>query len=116
MQKIRLGATALPARNVVAMATEGGAHTLGWQHEMGRLEPGFRANLIMVDQSDFSVLPSTDPATNVVYGNCARDVVMTIVNGRILYEDGKLTTIDEERLKADVRKQRKKLFERAGLA
>ena len=40
---------------------------------------------------------------------------MTIVDGRILYENGQLTTIDEEKLKADVRRERKKLLERAGL-
>lgn len=116
LQKLRLGARALPARDVVAMATEGGAHALGWQHEMGVLEPGRRANLILVDQNDYPALPPADPATSLVYSNCARDVVMTIVNGRILYEDGHLTTIDEDQLKATVREQRRKLFERAGLA
>jgi hypothetical protein len=40
---------------------------------------------------------------------------MTIVNGEILYEDGQLTTIDEDKLKDDVRRQWKKLVERAGL-
>lgn len=116
MQKIRLGPPVLPARDIVAMATEGGAHALGWQYEMGTLEPGKRANLILVDQRDYAVLPSADPATNLVYSNCSRDVVMTIVNGRILFEDGRLTTIDEERLRAELPVQRKRLFERAGLA
>ncbi len=116
MQKIRLGPHALPACDIVHMATMGGAQTLGWQYEMGTLEPGKRANIILVDQKDFSVLPSSDPATNLVYSNCSRDVVMTIVNGKILYENGHLTTIDEERLKADVLVQRGKLFARAGLA
>ena len=116
MQKIRLGPHALPAREIVAMATEGGAYALGWQHEMGTLDAGKRANIIIVDQSDFSVLPSADPATNLVYSNCSRDVVMTIVNGEILFEDGRLTTIDEDKLKSEVHLQRKKLFERAGLA
>ncbi len=116
LQKIRLGPQALPARDVVAMATEGGAHALGWHREMGTLEPGKRANIILVDQRDFSVLPSADPATNLVYSNCSRDVVMTIVNGQILFENGQLATIDGEKLKADVNAQRKKLFERAGLA
>lgn len=115
MQKIRLGPDALSARDIVKMATEGGAKLLGLEHEIGTLDPGKRANIILVDESSFHTLPSTDPATNVVYSCTAGDVQMTIVDGRILYENGQLTTIDEEKLKADVRRERKKLLERAGL-
>ena len=116
MQKIRLGPAALSARDVVMMATEGGAKLLGWEKEMGTLDPGKRANLILVDQNSFSTIPSTDPATNVVYANTSSDVVMTIVDGKILYEDGRLTTIDEDALRTSVFKERKKLLERAGIA
>jgi 5-methylthioadenosine/S-adenosylhomocysteine deaminase len=116
MQKIRLGPDALDARAVVRMATEGGAKLLGREDEMGTLDPGKRANLILIDQQGFSTIPSDDPATNVVYSNLASDVAMTIVDGKILYEEGGLTTIDEDRLRADVRRERKGLLERAGLA
>ncbi len=116
LQKIRQGPAALPAREIVRMATEGGAQALGWQEEMGVLDEGKRANVILVDQNNVHVLPSDDPAANLVYANAASDVVMTIVDGCILYEDGALTTIDEEKLKDAVRKERKKLFKRAGLA
>ncbi len=115
MQKIRLGPDALSARDIVMMATEGGAKLLGWEDEMGTLDPGKRANLILVDQSSFHTLPSTDPATNVVYSNTAEDVVMTMVDGRILYEDGHLTTIDEDALRDTVRREARKLLERAGI-
>jgi 5-methylthioadenosine/S-adenosylhomocysteine deaminase len=116
MQKIRRGPDALSARAIVEMATEGGARLLGWENEMGTLDHGKRANIILVDQSSFSVIPSTDPATNVVYSNTASDIVMTIIDGRVLYEDGKLTTIDEDKLRDDVVRERKKLVTRAGLA
>jgi 5-methylthioadenosine/S-adenosylhomocysteine deaminase len=116
MQKIRLGAEALPAAAIVRMATQGGAEALGWDKEMGTLEVGKRANMILVDQSTVHTLPSRDPATNLVYSNTSSDVLMTIVNGEILYEDGELTTLDEEKLKDDVRRQWKKLCGRAGLA
>ena len=116
LQKIRLGPAALPARDIVRMATESGARAMVWSEEMGTLEEGKRANLILVSQDGVHVLPSEDVAGNLVYANTASDVVMTMVNGKILYEDGQLTTIDEEKLKDEVRKQRQKLFERAGLA
>lgn len=115
MQKIRLGAEALPARDVVRMATEGGARALGWEREMGTLEPGKRANMILVDQSGVHAIPCADPATNLVYSNTAEDVKMTIVDGRILYQNGEFLTIDEERLKDDVRRQWARLSKRAGL-
>lgn len=115
MQKIRLGAEALPAREIVRMATEGGAKALGWEREMGTLEVGKRANMILVDQRNVHTMPSADPATNLVYSNTASDVLMTIVDGQILYEDGALTTIDEERLRADVYRHWTKLARRAGL-
>jgi 5-methylthioadenosine/S-adenosylhomocysteine deaminase len=113
MQKIRLGAEALPAREVVWMATEGGARALGLEQDMGTLEVGKRANMILVDQDCVHALPADDPATTLVYSNSAADVLMTIVDGRILYEDGELTTIDEERLRADVRRQRRLLEKRS---
>lgn len=116
IQKPRLGADALPARDVVAMATEGGARTLRWESEMGTLEVGKRANLILVDQDSFHVLPSTDAAANVVYGNISSDVELTMVNGEILYEAGAFTTIDADRLRHEVRAQRRKLQQRAGIA
>jgi 5-methylthioadenosine/S-adenosylhomocysteine deaminase len=112
MQKIRLGADALSAREVVWMATEGGARALGLEREMGTLEVGKRANMILVDQDGVHAIPSDDPATTLVYSNTASDVLMTIVDGRILYEDGALTTIDEDRLRADVRRQRRLLERR----
>lgn len=114
MQKIRLGPDALPARSIVKMATEGGARALGWDNEMGTLEPGKRANLILVRQDSPSALPNDDPATNLVYSGSAADVLMTIVDGRILYEDGRVTTIEEERLRAEARHQRARLMKRTG--
>ncbi len=116
MQKIRLGAEALPARDIVWMATEGGARTIGMEDELGTLEVGKRANMILVDQSTIHTIPSTDPATNIVYSNTASDVLMTIVDGQILFEDGHFTQFDEEKLRADVRRHRQKLMKRAGLS
>ena len=115
MQKPRLGADAMPARDVVKLATENGAKTLGWEKEMGTLEVGKRANLILIDQDTVHVVPSTNPAANVVYTNISSDVKLTMVNGQVLYQDGEFKTIDEEKLKSTVRKERKKLVERAGI-
>jgi 5-methylthioadenosine/S-adenosylhomocysteine deaminase len=115
MQKPRLGPAALPARDVVGMATLNGARTLGWEEEMGTLEEGKRANLILVNREALSATPPSDPATDLVYAHGASDVLLTMVNGEILFEDGRCTTIDEEALREEVRRERKRLVKRAGL-
>jgi len=102
VQKPLYGPQALPADDFVRMATAGGAAALGWGDEMGALDEGRRANVILVERSGAHVLPGGDLATDLGYAHTAADVVMTIVNGRILYEDGRLTTIDEDELRADV--------------
>jgi 5-methylthioadenosine/S-adenosylhomocysteine deaminase len=116
MQKPRLGPDALSAREVVRMATASGARTLGWGGEMGVLKGGMRANLIFVDPSGLHVWPGSDPATDLVYAHRADDVVLTMVNGEILFEDDHVTTIDEQQLRADALQQRQRVLERAGLA
>jgi 5-methylthioadenosine/S-adenosylhomocysteine deaminase len=115
IQKPRLGSDALAARDVVDMATRLGARTLGMEDEMGTLEVGKRANLILVDRDALSVTPGAHPATDIVYGHASSDVLLTMVNGRILYEDGRCTTIDEDALRDEVRAERKRLVERAGI-
>ncbi len=115
IQKPRIGVDRLSAKEVIRMASENGARTLQWEKEMGTIEEGKRANIVLLDQDSLHVAPSTDPATNVVFTHVSSDVVMTIVNGQILFEDGQVTTIDEDHLREEVRMQRRKLQERAGI-
>ena len=115
IQKPRLGPRALPARDVARMATTLGAEILNQAGHMGRLSPGRRANLIIIDQDNVHVLPSEDPAANLLYAHAASDVRLTMVNGRVLYEDGQFLTIDEDRLRRDARRERTALLQRAGL-
>lgn len=116
IQKVRLGPDALPARDVVRMATQGGAEALGWGGETGVLEPGRRADLVLIDTDDLSILPDDDPAASVVYAAHPGAVALTMAAGRILYENGEFTTLDVERIRRDAREQRLKLARRAGLA
>ena len=115
IQQPRLGPGCLTAGQVVAMATSGGAEALGWEDEMGTLKEGKRANLILVRPDSLHVMPSRDPAANMVYAHLSSDVELTMVNGRILYEDGGFTTIDEEQLRFDAVEQRARLEARAAI-
>ncbi len=114
-QSVRRGPGALSARQIVRLATEGGAAALGWGGQVGRLEPGWRADLILIELDDLSVTPTDDPAAAVVYSAHPGSVSLTMAAGRVLYENGEFTTLDVERLRADVREARRRLMRRAGL-
>lgn len=112
IQKSRLGAAALPARDIVAMATEGGARTLRMEDQLGTLDIGKRAHFIVLNMDAPHVLPSMNPATNVVYSHTPEDVLMTVVDGEILYEDGNFHTIDIDKLRVSAREEWAKLEKR----
>lgn len=116
LQKLSRGPECLPARDILRMATISAAKTLGWQEEMGTLVPGKRANLILVDAGRPNTLPPGDPAATLVYACSASDVALTMVNGKILYDEaGGYTTIDVERLRRDATVQSKRLRERSAI-
>ena len=104
IQKVnRLSPTAMPAHQVFEMATLGGARAMGQAHELGSLEPGKKADLAIVDLNTPHACPGTgrDPVSRLVYSATARDVVFTIINGKVVMENRRLTTIDlPETLKA----------------
>lgn len=98
--------TALPARDALLMATRWGAEAVGLETITGSLEPGKRADLIVLDHRPFHNTPhfNRDPNgvySQVVYASQAADVRHTMVNGQWLMRDRQLLTLDE----ADIRAQ-----------
>jgi 5-methylthioadenosine/S-adenosylhomocysteine deaminase len=85
----------LPARDALAMATIEGARALGLQDQIGSLEPGKRADLIVVSVAGARQTPMYDPISHLVYVARGDDVTMTIVNGKILMRDRKVLTLNE---------------------
>jgi 5-methylthioadenosine/S-adenosylhomocysteine deaminase len=96
---------AIPARTALQMATREGAHALGLEQTIGSLEPGKRADLIVVDMSSARQTPLYDPISHLVYATHGDDVRTTIVNGRVLMRDRKVLTLDETAVLADAAKQ-----------
>jgi 5-methylthioadenosine/S-adenosylhomocysteine deaminase len=80
--------------DLLEMATRGGAETLGIDGEVGSLEPGKKADLILVDMLNPYLTPTKDPLTSIVLYATPADVDTVIVDGRILKKDKALTTID----------------------
>ncbi len=81
-------ASCVSADSVLYMATAGGAHAMGLD-DCDRLEVGKKADLIMIDLQQPNMQPENNIVKNIVYSGSKQNVKMTMVNGRILYEDAK---------------------------
>ncbi|MCL1915881.1 MAG: amidohydrolase [Desulfovibrionaceae bacterium] len=83
----------LPAQTVLDMATRNGALALGWP-ELGRLVPGVPADLAAMDLTRPGLVPLHNPVSQLVYAAGGDEVRLTMVAGRILYEDGRFPGLD----------------------
>jgi 5-methylthioadenosine/S-adenosylhomocysteine deaminase len=106
--------TALPAREALAMATRIGARALHMDHLTGSLEPGKRADLIVVDLSGLNSVPAfqRDPGAvyaRIVYTAKSTDVVDVMCNGRWLMRDRSLLTLNETELKERAAEQARRI-------
>jgi 5-methylthioadenosine/S-adenosylhomocysteine deaminase len=115
LQAVRRGPGALPARDVVWMATRAGARTLGLEREIGQVTAGYRADLIAIDVSGPMTAPGTDPYSTLVYTSRGTDVRVTMVDGEVLVRDGVHQALDPLALAADAHLQARRLRTRAGL-
>jgi 5-methylthioadenosine/S-adenosylhomocysteine deaminase len=95
----------LPARTVLEMATIEGARALGLDRTIGSLEPGKRADAILVSMASARQTPLYDPISHLVYVTRGDDVKTTIVNGKVLMRDRKVLTLDEPAVLAEARRQ-----------
>ena len=115
LQAMRRGPGALPARDVVWMATRAGAATLGLADRIGQVSAGFRADLIAVDVSGPLAAPSSDPYSTLVYACRGTDVRLAMVDGELLVRDGVVQREDAADLAAAARREAARLLTRAGL-
>ena len=96
---LELDSPCLTARRVFQMATENNATLLGFGSELGRLAPGAWADLVLLDYEKMCAPftdPSHDPIDVLLYRGAASHVHMVMVNGRIVMQDGRVLTLDEE--------------------
>ncbi len=91
-----LDPTAMPAREVVRMATIGSAKALGIDHITGSLEAGKSADIVMIDLNKPHLTPLYHPYSHVVYTVGGADVDTVMINGKIVMAGRKLTTINEQ--------------------
>ena len=100
---IRRDPTAVTARQALYMATAGGALALG-RRDTGRIVPGYRADLILVDFEAANLVPCHDIAENLVFAAHGANVVMNMARGKVIYKDGAFLTLDLDAIKSEVRR------------
>lgn len=98
LQKILHGPTALPAREVFRLATIEGARALHCEDEIGSLELGKRADVVIFDPRRAALWPTHDAYSTLVYAGRPQNVRHVFVDGELLVEDGRLVRHDEQEI------------------
>jgi 5-methylthioadenosine/S-adenosylhomocysteine deaminase len=115
LQAMRKAPGVVPARDVVEMATRAGARTLGLESEIGSLEVGKRADVIVIDRDRPHLAPGPDPYSTLVYAARGSDVRTTIVDGELLVDEFAPLKIDRAEVAAEARQAARALSLRAEL-
>lgn len=115
LQATRSAPGALTARDAIWMATREGARALGLQSEVGSIEPGKRADLIVVERDRTHMAPDRDPWSTLAYAARGSDVRLTMVDGEVLVDRFALTQLDSRSVCAEARTAAADLLSRTGL-
>ncbi|MFL6255077.1 MAG: amidohydrolase family protein [Pyrinomonadaceae bacterium] len=94
------GGRMLDAADALRLLTHGGASALNMQSVTGSLKEGLEADLVAVRLDAAHQTPHYDPAAALVFSSSGRDVLLTVVAGREVFRDGRVTTLDEDDLRA----------------
>ena len=104
-----LDPTAAPARTVLRMATLGGAEALHMEERIGSLEPGKRADVIVLGLSSPAALPLFDPVSHVVYSARSDSVETLIVEGNVVMDRRRIRTLDTDAIRRRVERFGRKI-------
>jgi 5-methylthioadenosine/S-adenosylhomocysteine deaminase len=102
------------AEEAFEMATIRGARALHLEKEIGSIEKGKRADLVVVDLDDLNQTPYYNIYSDLVYATKAADVRTVIIEGRVVMRDRRLLTLNEEMVKADARRYRERIIRSLG--
>jgi cytosine/adenosine deaminase-related metal-dependent hydrolase len=114
LQKVRtMDPLVLNAETVLEMATINGAKALGLQFQIGSLESGKKADLIIMNMQKPHLTPAFNPVSHLVYAAEGSDVETTIIDGRIIMENRVVKSLNEEKIIRDANEHAAKLLQRA---
>jgi len=104
--------TLMPAEQVLEMATIQGAKTLSWETEIGSIEIGKKADLAIINFNKPHLRPLYSETSHLVYAAKPSDIETVIINGEIVMENRKLTTLDVGRVMQDAEKAKTNLLKK----
>lgn len=111
LQKVsKLDATCIKAYDILKMATINGAKILGLEDEIGTIEEGKKADIILIDTTKTHLYPINDICSNLVYSATGQDVDTVIINGKIIMQNRQLLNIDEQKVRNEIQKILSQLF------
>ena len=111
----RLNPNVFTARQALRAATIEGAKTLMWDDEIGSLEIGKKADFVLFDLDHVEWTPFYDPLQALVFSASSASIVETWVDGKALYRDGRVQTVDEREIRRKARELAAAAIKRAGL-
>jgi 5-methylthioadenosine/S-adenosylhomocysteine deaminase len=115
LQAMRRQPGALPARQALWMATRNGARALGLESDLGSVEVGKCADLILIARDATEIAPDPDPYSTIVYAAGPDEVALTMVDGEIVVRDGAAVRLDAAEVAAEARREAAALAARARL-
>lgn len=95
----RAGGAVISAEDAFEVMTVGGARCFDLDGEIGQLKEGFQADLTVVSLTGAHQVPNYDPVATLIFASSGRDVILTVVAGREVFRDGRVTRVDEDRLR-----------------
>ena len=102
-------AQCVDAAEVLKMATVNGAKAIGHEGELGTIREGAIADLILINLNEPQFIPANNIISGMVYSSTGAEVDTVLVDGRVLMENRRMTTIDENRVYDEIRKIMKRL-------
>ncbi len=115
LQRVRYGSAGITAREVLGLATAGGARILGYE-EAGRMEEGALADIAMFDVMKLEYAGAlSDPAAALLFSGYNHGVDHLMVNGKFAVRDGRLTGANEETIRDEANRCAKRLLTKAGI-
>jgi 5-methylthioadenosine/S-adenosylhomocysteine deaminase len=95
---------ALRGKQLLEMATIGGARALGLDDEIGTLEVGKKADIIVLDLKDGQLVPNTNYFESIAYYTKSRNLAYSIIDGELVYAGGRLVKVDQDEIFAEGRR------------
>ena len=92
----------------------GGARALGLQDEIGSIEVGKKADIIVMDLNQTHLVPVRDPVANLVHNGLGSDVDMVFVDGELLIKNGQPTRVDEQSILDEAQARSNALWKKMG--